>query len=61
MARKQLVYKIGYYKEDQRFGWTNTLYDNVIAKSEKEALVKFYLKHDANVVSFILNWIEIDY
>lgn len=55
MACKQLVYKIGYYEEDKRFGWTNTLYDNVIAKSEKEALAKFYLKHDANVVSFVLN------
>lgn len=44
MARKQLVYKIGYYEEDKRFGWTNTLYDNVIAKSEKEALAKFYFK-----------------
>lgn len=61
MARKQLVYKIGYYEEDKRFGWTNTLYDNVIAKSEKEALAKFYLKHDAKVVSFIADYIVIDY
>lgn len=61
MARKQMVYKIGYYEEDKRFGWLNTLYDNVIAKSEEEALKKFYTKHDRSVVSFVSNWIEIDY
>lgn len=61
MACKQMVYKIGYYEEDKRFGWLNTLYDNVIAKSEKEALKKFYIKHDSSVVSFVANWIIIDY
>lgn len=61
MARKQLVYKIGYYEEDKRFGWTNTLYDNVLANSEKEALEKFYIQHGKDTVATIVNWIIIDY
>ena len=61
MAKTQYVYKVGYYEEDKRFGWMNTLYDNVIANSETEALAKFYLKHDKNTTSFILNFIQIDY
>ena len=55
MARKQLVYKIGYYEEDKRFGWTNTLYDNVIAKSEKEALANRLLTNDVHCSIILLN------
>ena len=28
---KKAIYKIRYYEKDPNFGWTNTIYDNVLA------------------------------
>ena len=55
------IYKIQYYKTDPNFGWSNTIYDNVLAKTENQALEKFDKKHPNIKVRTIVNWITADY
>ena len=61
MRKEVFVFKVEYYEEDKYFGWLNRVHDNVIAKSEKEAMSKFYSNHGTNVIATIVNWIRIDY
>lgn len=61
MAKTLYVFKIEYYERDARFGWLNTVHDNVLANSEKEALEKFYIQHGKDTVATVVNWIIIDY
>lgn len=58
---KKAIYKIRYYEKDPNFGWTNTIYDNVLATSKDKALEKFEKKHPDINVKTIVNQIWIDY
>lgn len=59
---RMAIYKIQYYETDSRFGWSNTVYDNVLAKSEAEALKKFDEYHNNTVKTrTVVNWQFADY
>lgn len=54
---RMVIYKIQYYERDSRFGWSNTVHDNVLAKSEAEALKKFDEYHNNTVkIRTVVNW-----
>lgn len=56
------IYKIRYYKRDSSFGCSNTVHDNVLAKSEAEALKKFDEYHNNTVKTrIVVNWQFVDY
>lgn len=54
------VYKIQYYTTHPK-GWSQTVYDNVLATNEKEAMQKFTEKRPEVKVATIVNWVYIDY
>lgn len=55
------VYKIQYYTTHPKGGWSQTVYDNVLATNEKEAMQKFTEKRPEVKVATIVNWVYIDY
>ena len=55
------VYKIEYYGVHSRGGWSITLQDNVLAKSDTEALNKFYKKHPEIKSATVIDWVLINY
>ena len=60
--KRMAIYKIQYYKKDPHFGWSNTVHDNVLAKSEAEALKKFDEHHNNTVKTrTVVNWQFADY
>ena len=59
---RMAIYKIQYYERDSRFGWSNAVHDNVLAKSEAEALKKFDEYHNNTVkIRTVVNWQFVDY
>ena len=58
--KTRFVYTVEYYEQDERFGWTNTMNDKVLAYTDEEALKKFN-KHHPNKKGWIVDWEEIDY
>lgn len=55
------IYKVEYYGTHPRGGWSVTLHDRVLAKSDKEALEKFHEKHPEIRVATVVNWELADY
>ena len=55
------VYKIEYYGVHPRTAWLITFQDNVLAKSDTEALNKFYKKHPEIKSATVVDWVLINY
>ena len=57
----QNIYTIEYYQKDERFGWTNTMRDRVLAPSPEKAKEKFQKKHPEVKTYFVSNIVYADY
>ena len=55
------IYKVEYRGTHPRGGWSMTLYNNVLAKSDKEALKKFHERRPEIKTATVVDWEIADY